>query len=120
MWMKKCANIYMELRKIVLVEPADKEFVQLSYLCKTNSDISDEALMQVCGGTLKGLGTATDRMLGKLGIYPVSIYYERNGVTIREKENDTDGFKQTEDNRYLVDQTGMEKLKKLRKRRQAA
>ena len=120
----KTINRYMELRNLVLIEPETQEFVQLSYLCDIDSQLTESELLDNYGG-IRNVGIASDKSFFKIGLYLVSLYYERNGATMREKENPMDGFVLVSGNIYKPNQLGMETLYKMKrnnkkKNRQAA
>lgn len=89
------ANKYLELRNLVLIEPETDEFVQVTYLCDLDSRIAENDLLDTYGN-LKNVGMANDKSFMALGLYPLSIFYERGGNTIRARENSLDEFELVE------------------------
>lgn len=83
-----------------MFEPDTDEFVQVTYLCGMDSHISENELLDCLGG-IKNVGLAQDKEFMELGLFPLSVIYERNGVVKREKENPMDGFQKVSDNVYM-------------------
>ena len=82
---------YLELRNICLIEPENDELVQVSYLCDMDSQVWEDELLDGCGD-IRSVGMANDRVFMKLGIYPISINYEKNGTVVRARENSMTEF----------------------------
>ncbi len=99
----------LELRNLCISE-AD-ELVQIEYLCELDSSISEEAIIDSCG-QLKNLGMANDKKFMKMGMYPLSVYYEKNGKVKRNRINPLDEFDLLEGNIYSFNQRGANLLRK--------
>lgn len=113
---------YLEMRNLVLIEPETDEFVQVTYLCDMDSHMSESEILNRLGG-LRGVGNANDKVFMSLGLYPVSIYYERDGRVMRSRENSMTDFEAVEDNVYRPKQEAMSllyRMKNLQKNMQAA
>ena len=113
---------YLELRNLVLIEPETDEFVQVTYLCDMDSHMSESEILNRLGG-LRDVGNANDKVFMSLGLYPVSIYYERDGRVMRSRENSMTDFEAVEDNVYRPKQEAMSllyRMKNLQKNMQAA
>lgn len=94
------ASRYLELRNLVLIEPETSEFVQVTYLCDLDSRIDENDLLDNYGN-LRNVGMATDKSFMALGLYPLSIFYERDGAIIRARENPIEGFELVENERNV-------------------
>lgn len=113
---------YLEMRNLVLIEPETDEFVQVTYLCDMDSHMSESEILNRLGG-LRDVGNANDKVFMSLGLYPVSIYYERDGRVMRSRENSMTDFEAVEDNVYKPKQGVMSllyRMKNLQKNMQAA
>lgn len=113
---------YLEMRNLVLIEPETNEFVQVTYLCDMDSHMSESEILNRLGG-LRDVGNANDKVFMSLGLYPVSIYYERDGRVMRSRENSMTDFEAAEDNVYRPKQGAMSllyRMKNLQKNMQAA
>ena len=113
---------YLEMRNLVLIEPETAEFVQVTYLCDMDSHMSESEILNRLGG-LRDVGNANDKVFMSLGLYPVSIYYERDGRVMRSRENSMTDFEAVEDNVYKPKQEAMSllyRIKNLQKNLQAA
>ena len=113
---------YLEMRNLVLIEPETDEFVQVTYLCDMDSHMSESEILNRLGG-LRDVGNANDKDFMSLGLYPVSIYYERDGRVMRSRENSMTDFEAVEDNVYRPKQEAMSllyRMKNLQKNMQAA
>ena len=113
---------YLEMRNLVLIEPETDEFVQVTYLCDMDSHMSESEILNRLGG-LRDVGNANDKVFMSLGLYPVSIYYERDGRVMRSRENSMTDFEAVEDNVYTPKQGAMSllyRMKNLQKNMQAA
>lgn len=113
---------YLEMRNLVLIEPETDEFVQVTYLCDMDSHMSESEILNRLGG-LRDVGNANDKVFMSLGLYPVSIYYERDGRVMRSRENSMTDFEAVEDNVYKPKQWAMSllyRMKNLQKNMQAA
>lgn len=113
---------YLEMRNLVLIEPETDEFVQVTYLCDMDSHMSESEILNRLGG-LWDVGNANDKVFMSLGLYPVSIYYERDGRVMRSRENSMTDFEAVEDNVYKPKQEAMSllyRIKNLQKNMQAA
>lgn len=113
---------YLEMRNLVLIEPETNEFVQVTYLCDMDSHMSESEILNRLGG-LRDVGNANDKVFMSLGLYPVSIYYERDGRVMRSRENSMTDFEAVEDNVYRPKQEAMSllyRMKNLQKNVQAA
>ena len=113
---------YLEMRNLVLIEPETNEFVQVTYLCDMDSHMSESEILNRLGG-LRDVGNANDKVFMSLGLYPVSIYYERDGRVMRSLENSMTDFEAVEDNVYRPKQGAMSllyRMKNLQKNMQAA
>lgn len=113
---------YLEMRNLVLIEPETDEFVQVTYLCDIDSHMSESEILNRLGG-LRDVGNANDKVFMSLGLYPVSIYYERDGRVMRSRENSMTDFEAVEDNVYRPKQEAMSllyRMKNLQKNMQAA
>lgn len=113
---------YLEMRNLVLIEPETDEFVQVTYLCDMDSHMSESEILNRLGG-LRDVGNANDKVFMSLGLYPVSIYYERDGRVMRSRENSMTDFEAVEDNVYRPKQVAMSllyRIKNLQKNMQAA
>lgn len=113
---------YLEMRNLVLIEPETDEFVQVTYLCDMDSHMSESEILNRLGG-LRDVGNANDKVFMSLGLYPVSIYYERDGRVMRSRENSMTDFEAVEDNVYRPKQEAMSllyRIKNLQKNMQAA
>lgn len=113
---------YLEMRNLVLIEPETNEFVQVTYLCDMDSHMSESEILNRLGG-LQDVGNANDKVFMSLGLYPVSIYYERDGRVMRSRENSMTDFEAVEDNVYRPKQGAMSllyRMKNLQKNMQAA
>ena len=113
---------YLEMRNLVLIEPETDEFVQVTYLCDMDSHMSESEILNRLGG-LRDVGNANDKVFMSLGLYPVSIYYERDGRVMRSRENSITDFEAVEDNVYRPKQEAMSllyRMKNLQKNMQAA
>lgn len=113
---------YLEMRNLVLIEPETDEFVQVTYLCDMDSHMSESEILNRLGG-LRDVGNANDKVFMSLGLYPVSIYYERDGRVMRSCENSMTDFEAVEDNVYKPKQGAMSllyRMKNLQKNMQAA
>ena len=113
---------YLEMRNLVLIEPETDEFVQVTYLCDMDSHMSESVILNRLGG-LRDVGNANDKVFMSLGLYPVSIYYERDGRVMRSRENSMTDFEAVEDNVYRPKQEAMSllyRMKNLQKNMQAA
>ena len=97
---------YLEMRNLVLIEPETDEFVQVTYLCDMDSHMSESEILNRLGG-LRDVGNANDKVFMSLGLYPVSIYYERDGRVMRSRENSMTDFEAVEDNVYRPKQGSM-------------
>lgn len=109
---------YLEMRNLVLIEPETDEFVQVTYLCDMDSHMSESEILNKLGG-LRDVGNANDKIFMALGLYPISIYYERDGKVMRSRENSIDDFEIVEDNVYKPKQEAMPllyRIKNLQKR----
>lgn len=100
---------YLEMRNLVLIEPETDEFVQVTYLCDMDSHMSESEILNRLGG-LRDVGNANDKVFMSLGLYPVSIYYERDGRVMRSRENSMTDFEAVEDNVYKPKQGAMSLL----------
>ena len=112
---------YLEMRNLVLIEPETDEFVQVTYLCDMDSHMSESEILNRLGG-LRDVGNANDKVFMSLGLYPVSIYYERDGRVMRSRENSMTDFEAVEDNVYRPKQEAMSllyRMKNLQKNMQA-
>lgn len=110
------------MRNLVLIEPETDEFVQVTYLCDMDSHMSESEILNRLGG-LRDVGNANDKVFMSLGLYPVSIYYERDGRVMRSRENSMTDFEAVEDNVYRPKQEAMSllyRMKNLQKNMQAA
>ena len=106
---------YLEMRNLVLIEPE-------TYLCDMDSHMSESEILNRLGG-LRDVGNANDKVFMSLGLYPVSIYYERDGRVMRSRENSMTDFEAVEDNVYRPKQGEMSllyRMKYLQKNMQAA
>lgn len=113
---------YLEMRNLVLIEPETDEFVQVTYLCDMDSHMSESEILNRLGG-LRDVGNANDKVFMSLGLYPVSICYERDGRVMRSRENSMTDFEAVEDNVYRPKQEAMSllyRMKNLQKNMQAA
>lgn len=113
---------YLEMRNLVLIEPETDEFVQVTYLCDMDSHMSESEILNRLGG-LRDVGNANDKVFMSLGLYPVYIYYERDGRVMRSRENSMTDFEAVEDNVYKPKQGAMSllyRMKNLQKNMQAA
>lgn len=113
---------YLEMRNLVLIEPETNEFVQVTYLCDMDSHMSESEILNRLEG-LRDVGNANDKVFMSLGLYPVSIYYERDGRVMRSRENSMTDFEAVEDNVYRPKQGAMSllyRMKNLQKNMQAA
>ena len=113
---------YLEMRNLVLIEPETDEFVQVTYLCDMDSHMSESEILNRLGG-LRDVGNANDKVFMSLGLYPVSIYYERDGRVMRSRENSMTDFEAVEDTVYRPKQEAMSllyRMKNLQKNMQAA
>ncbi|WP_368370598.1 hypothetical protein [Ruminococcus sp. RTP21484sp1_RTP31023st1_H8_RTP31023_210422] len=113
---------YLEMRNLVLIEPETDEFVQVTYLCDMDSHMSESEILNRLGG-LRDVGNANDKVFMSLGLYPVSIYYGRDGRVMRSRENSMTDFEAVEDNVYRPKQGAMSllyRMKNLQKNVQAA
>ena len=113
---------YLEVRNLVLIEPETNEFVQVTYLCDMDSHMSESEILNRLGG-LRDVGNANNKVFMSLGLYPVSIYYERDGRVMRSRENSMTDFEAVEDNVYRPKQGAMSllyQMKNLQKNMQAA
>ena len=113
---------YLEMRNLVLIEPETDEFVQVTYLCDMDSHMSESEILNRLGG-LRDVGNANDKVFMSLGLYPVSIYYERDGRVMRSREKSMTDFEAVEDNVYKPKQEAMSllyRIKNLQKNMQAA
>lgn len=113
---------YLEMRNLVLIEPETDEFVQVTCLCDMDSHMSESEILNRLGG-LRDVGNANDKVFMSLGLYPVSIYYERDGRVMRSRENSMTDFEAVEDNVYRPKQEAMSllyRMKNLQKNMQAA
>ena len=113
---------YLEMRNLVLIEPETNEFVQVTYLCDMDSHMSESEILNRLGG-LRDVGNANDKVFMSLGLYPVSVYYERDGSVMRSRENSMTDFEAVEDNVYRPKQGAMSllyRMKNLQKNMQAA
>ena len=113
---------YLEMRNLVLIEPETDEFVQVTYLCDMDSHMSESEILNRLGG-LRDVGNANDKVFMSLGLYPVSIYYERDGRVMRSRENSMTDFEAVEDNVYRPKHGAMSllyRMKNLQKNMQAA
>lgn len=113
---------YLEMRNLVLIEPETDEFVQVTYLCDMDSHMSESEILNRLGG-LRDVGNANDKVFMSLCLYPVSIYYERDGRVMRSRENSMTDFEAVEDNVYRPKQEAMSllyRMKNLQKNMQAA
>ena len=113
---------YLEMRNLVLIEPETDEFVQVTYLCDMDSHMSESEILNRLGG-LRDVGNANDKVFMSLGLYPVSIYYERDGRVMRSRENSMTDFEAVEDNVYRPKQEAMSllyRMKNLQKNMHAA
>ena len=100
---------YLELRNICMIEPENDELVQVSYLCDMDSQIWEDELLNECGD-IRSVGMANDKVFMSLGIYPVSINYEKDGTTVRARENSMLEFDWVEDNIYKPNKNGINLL----------
>ena len=107
---------YMELRNICLIEPETDELVQVSYLCNLDSTISENTFLDTYG-CIRNIGMANDKTFMQLGIYPVAVYYERDGKTVRARENSMDDFEYISDNIYKPNQNGLNMLCRLQRKK---
>lgn len=82
----------LELRSICLFDYDTQEFVQIDYICGLDEELSETEIINHCGGTIKSVGLANDKDFMKLGMFPISIIYEREGSVKRAKQNSMDGF----------------------------
>lgn len=115
-------NKYLEMRSICLIEPETEEFVQVTYLCDLDSNMYEDEILDTCGG-LRNVGMANDKEFMALGLYPVSLYYEKEGKTMRARENSISEFDLVEDNIYKPNTDGINllcRIKHLKKKRQQA
>lgn len=115
-------NKYLEMRSICLIEPETEEFVQVTYLCDLDSNMYEDEILDTCGG-LRNVGMANDKEFMALGLYPVSLYYEKEGKTMRARENSMSEFDLVEDNIYRPNTDGINllcRIKHLKKKRQQA
>ena len=113
---------YLEMRTLVLIEPETNEFLQVTYLSDMDSHMSESEILNRLGG-LRDVGNANDKVFMSLGLYPVSIYYERDGRVMRSRENSMTDFEAVEDNVYRPKQGAMSllyRMKNLQKNMQAA
>ena len=86
------------------------------------SHMSESEILNRLGG-LRDVGNANDKVFMSLGLYPVSIYYERDGRVMRSRENSMTDFEAVEDNVYKTKQGAMSLLSwmnNLQKNMQAA
>ena len=104
---------YLEMRNLVLIEPETDEFVQVTYLCDMDSHMSESEILNRLGG-LRDVGNANDKVFMSLGLYPVSIYYERDGRVMRSRENSMTDFEAVEDNVYRPKQGAMSLLYRMK------
>ncbi len=104
---------YLEMRNLVLIEPETDEFVQVTYLCDMDSHMSESEILNRLGG-LRDVGNANDKVFMSLGLYPVSIYYERDGRVMRSRENSMTDFEAVEDNVYKPKQGAMSLLYRMK------
>ena len=104
---------YLEMRNLVLIEPETDEFVQVTYLCDMDSHMSESEILNRLGG-LRDVGNANDKVFMSLGLYPVSIYYERDGRVMRSRENSMTDFEAVEDNVYRPKQGAMSLLSRMK------
>ena len=81
-----------------MIEPENDELVQVSYLCDMDSQIWEDELLNECGD------------IRSVGIYPVSINYEKDGTTVRARENSMLEFDWVEDNIYKPNKNGINLL----------
>ena len=84
--------------------------------------MSESEILNRLGG-LRDVGNANDKVFMSLGLYPVSIYYERDGRVMRSRENSMTDFEAVEDNVYRPKQEAMSllyRMKNLQKNMQAA
>lgn len=115
-------NKYLEMRSVCLIEPETDEFVQVTYLCNLDSCIGENEILNECGG-LRNVGMANDKEFMALGLYPVSLYYEKEGRTMRARENSMSEFDLVEDNIYKPNTEGINllcRIKHLKRKKQAA
>lgn len=92
-----------------MIEPENDELVQVSYLCDMDSQIWEDELLNECGD-IRSVGMANDKVFMSLGIYPVSINYEKDGTTVRARENSMLEFDWVEDNIYKPNKNGINLL----------
>lgn len=109
---------YLELRNICITEPETDELVQVSYLCDIDAAISENTFFDTYG-CIKNIGMANDKTFMQLGIYPVAVYYERNGKTVRARENSMDDFEYVSNNIYKPNQNGLNMLYRLQRKKAA-
>ena len=100
---------YLELRNICMIEPENDELVQVSYLCDMDSQIWEDELINECGD-IRSVGMTNDKVFMSLGIYPVSINYEKDGTTVRARENSMLEFDWVENNIYKPNKNGINLL----------
>lgn len=116
-------NRYLELRSICLFEPETEEFVQLTYLCDIDFEISTNQLLDSYG-SLRSIGIAKDKSFMQLGVFPVAIRYERQGHLKRAHDNFIDDiFEHVSKNIYRPNKNGISllcRMKHLRMKEAAA
>ena len=134
-------NKYLEMRSICLIEPETEEFVQVTYLCDLDSNMYEDEILDTCGG-LRNVGMAnlttvkqsekqiaTQKIKSTFGssnmvaiIVPAGDY-EKEGKTMRARENSMSEFELVEDNIYRPNTDGINllcRIKHLKKKRQQA
>lgn len=111
---------YLELRNICLIEPETDEFLQMTYLCKVDASFSEKDFLEVYKD-LRGISLAKDTsFMRKLGIYPVSLLYEKKGHVMRAKENDMSEFDFVEGNLYKTNNRDIKGLLSVYNKKSAA
>lgn len=103
----------MQMRNICIVEPKTNEFFQMSYLCDEECGGEVEEALERKYKSLHQMASERDKEFMKLGIYPVSLHYERNG-RVRARENSMSGFRLECENRYRLEEKGISILKKMK------
>lgn len=106
----------MELRSLCIVDPVTDEVLQLSFLCHLDTALYEainEDVLLARFGTIKKIGCAKDKSFIKLGIYPVSIAYEKHNKIVRQKENSLSDFEQIDKNIYKPSSRVMYIIKKM-------
>lgn len=93
-------EMMFEMRNICLYEPNTEEMVQLVYLTNIDDKILEGDLLQYFGN-MEMVGFAKNNDFLTLGVFPISLHYEKNGKTLREREN-VYGFQKKGGNIYQV------------------